>query len=329
MRHNFTIKSVNSPFEDSAFFVRNVYKRQAFLLDCGRLGNIKNTEVLSVSDIFISHTHIDHFYGFDRILRSFLRSEKKVRLFGPLGIIKNIEGKLASYTWNLVENYTFSLEVVELNNTGSYRTALYAAKNRFKPFYGVYTADVINLGDGFTLEFEFFDHGIPTVGYRIKEFIHVNIKKDELDKYGYLPDPWLNELKSRLRAGENIENPINVKTVKGIIKTTLGELEKRLVIYKPPQDISYITDFAPTYENYSKAVKFAYNSYILLIEGMFLKEDILHAIDKKHSSLELSKGIFLNSHSKHVRFFHFAPKYAKNKEEFFKRLYNGIADRVI
>ena len=38
------------------------------------------------------------------------------RLFGPPGFLRQVEAKLAAYTWNLVENYDtdFTLEVTEI-----------------------------------------------------------------------------------------------------------------------------------------------------------------------------------------------------------------------
>lgn len=328
MRHNYFIKKINSPFEDTSFFVRNIYKKQAFLLDCGRLSGLTNTEILSLSDVFISHTHIDHFYGFDRILRTFLRSDKKLRLFGPKGIINNVRGKLAGYTWNLVDNYSFELEVVELSTDEINTFANFKAANRFEPEYATYDT-TIELGDGFRLDYTFFDHDIFSTGYRIKEGVHVNIKKDVFDEFGYIRGPWLSELKAHLRCSRDLNKNITVTTSSGEKDIPAGQLKNEIVIFKPPQDITFITDFAPTFENYMKAINFAKDSYILLIEGMFLKEDILHSIDKKHTSLDLSKRIFIESSSKYVHFFHFSSKYEKKKELFLNELYRGIGEYII
>ncbi|MDY6820903.1 MAG: ribonuclease Z [Deferribacterota bacterium] len=330
MRNNYTIKKVNSPFDDTCFFIRNVYKKKALLFDCGRIGGLNNTEILSLRDIFISHAHIDHFYGFDRLLRTFLRSDKKLRFYGPPGFINNVIGKLSGYTWNLVDNYDFELEAYELNSCGKAKIALFKASNYFKPIiYYKDNLEYLSLDDGFKVVYEFFDHSIPVIGYRIKEAIHVNIKKDVLCKYDYVPGPWLTELKARLRSNYLLSDVLEVETKDGKKRVKLGLLADQLVIFKPPQDITFITDFAPTYENYSKAITFASNSYILLIESMFLKKDILHAIDKSHSTTSLSKQIFLESGSKFVHFFHFSSKYEKSKDEFMYCIYKDIDKKII
>lgn len=330
MKNNYFIKKVNSPFEDTVFFIRNIYKKKAMLLDCGRIGNLNNTEILSISDIFVSHTHIDHFYGFDRILRTFLRSDKTLKIYGPKGFLKNIEGKLGGYTWNLVENYNFKIQAFEICEGNKILSAFYKASNTFRPEYRELKGlEKIDVGDGFFVTFEYFDHAIPSMGFRIKEMRHVNIKKDVLEKYGYIPGPWLTELKAHLRENEDLDYIVSVQTKDGIKKIDAQTLKDRLVIFKEPQDITFIADFAPTFENYKKAINFARDSFILLIESMFLKEDILHAIDKRHSTIDLSKMIFIESNAKFVHFFHFSSKYEKKKSIFFQKLYKDIEDRII
>ena len=330
MKNNYFIKKVNSPFEDTCFFIRNVYKKKALLLDCGRIGSLNNTEILSISDIFISHTHIDHFYGFDRILRTFLRSDKTLKVYGPKGFLKNIEGKLAGYTWNLVENYNFKIQAFEILEDNSIISALYKASNTFKPKYEeMKKVERIDLEDGFYMYFELFDHAIPSIAFRIKEKKHVNIKKDALEEYGYIPGPWLTELKSHLRSNKDINYLFDVETIKGIEKISAGKLKDNLVIFKEPQDITFISDFAPTFDNYKKAINFAKDSFILLIESMFLKDDVLHAIDKRHSTIDMSKNIFAESNSKFVHFFHFSSKYEKRKNVFFQNLYEDVGNQII
>lgn len=327
MKNNFIIKKINSPFEDSAFFIRNVYKKTAFLLDCGRIGNISNSEVLSITDVFVSHTHIDHFYGFDRLLRGFVHADSKIRFFGPPGFINNVKGKLAGYTWNLIKNYTLVIEAVELHED-KIMGAVFKACEGFVPQYYERKRELISLGDGFTLDYEFFDHGILVLGFRIREDIHVNVKKDALEQHGYKKGPWISNLKAKLRNFDR-SGFFEIEKDGQIIKKSVSELENELIIYTPPQDITYITDIAPTYDNFKKAVNFAKESHILMMEAMFLKKDLLHAIKKKHLTLELSKEIFKLSNSKFVHFFHFAPKYEMEKNIFFKALYEGIDKNVI
>lgn len=329
IKHNFNVKQVNSPFEDTAFFLRNTYKTEPFLFDCGRIGGLTNSEVQSIREIFISHTHIDHFYGFDRILRGTLLTGKRFRVFGPPGIIKNVQGKIDSYTWNLIKSYTVSYEVIELNmDRKEYRTAVFAAENGLERVEGSIKHSELELGSGFKLDFEFFDHRVPSVGYRVTEPDMVSVVKEKIEGSGFVSGKWLKTLKDKVLTGEmdcdiEAETPDGTKTVK------VAEAADKLIEYVKSQSVTYITDIAPSYENVTKAVKFAKDSTILLIEGMFMKQDVLHANFKKHLTLELSKYIFHESGSQFARFFHFTPRYDSRKKELYDALYDGMKGRIL
>ena len=62
----------------------------------------------------------------------------------------------------------------------------------------------------------------------------------------------------------------------------------------------------------------------ILIESVFMNNDILHAMEKNHLSIGLSKQIFKESNSKLVSFGHFAPKYDKVRDIFFNELYKDL-----
>jgi len=104
MGSSFLPRLVNGPFDDPVLFVPFRYENRAFLFDLGEIYQLTSREILKVTHIFVTHTHMDHFAGFDRILRIFLGRNKDLYLYGPPGFIQNVEGKLAGYTWNLVEN---------------------------------------------------------------------------------------------------------------------------------------------------------------------------------------------------------------------------------
>jgi ribonuclease Z len=85
------------------------------LFDLGRLDRLSVREILKLSDVFVSHTHIDHFIGFDHLLSSALHREQDLQLFGPNGFMENVRGKLAGYAWNLIRDYPFTLVVHEVD----------------------------------------------------------------------------------------------------------------------------------------------------------------------------------------------------------------------
>lgn len=329
IKNNFKVKQVNSPFEDTAFYIRNIYKPDGLLFDCGKIGALTNSEVLSISEILISHTHIDHFYGFDRILRGTLLSGKKFRVFGPPGIIKNVQGKIDSYTWNLIKDYPVSYEVIELNlKRDEYKTAFFSAANGFIREDGTVKDSDVRLNGDFKIDFEFFDHMVPSVGYRITEPDMVSVNKDRVAEYGFKSGKWLAELKDKALSGD-LSGEIKAETQDGLKTIAVADACEKVITPVKSQSVTYITDIAPSFENVQKAISFADDSTILLIEGMFMKKDVLHANYKKHLTLDLSKYIFRESGSAFARFFHFTPRYDSIKRELYDYVYEGMKGRIL
>ncbi len=124
---------VNNPLGDPGLFVQFLYEKRAFLFDMGDQSPLTNADLLKVTHVFVSHTHIDHFIGFDRFLRIVFGREKTITLYGPENFINNVEGKLAGFTWNLVDRYeeSLTLEVVEVHSD-RLRKATFRAIEKFK-----------------------------------------------------------------------------------------------------------------------------------------------------------------------------------------------------
>ena len=98
MKPSFHARLINSPFEDPGLYVRIIREGRALMFDLGFTTHLSSRDILKTSDIFVTHTHIDHFIGFDNVLRTCLKKETPLRLYGPRGFIDCIEGKLKSYT---------------------------------------------------------------------------------------------------------------------------------------------------------------------------------------------------------------------------------------
>jgi ribonuclease Z len=89
MRPRFHPRLINGPFDDPGLFIPFLYENRAILFDLGDINTLSARDILKVSHVFITHTHMDHFIGFDRLLRLFLGREKKLYLYGPQGFLKN------------------------------------------------------------------------------------------------------------------------------------------------------------------------------------------------------------------------------------------------
>src|SRR5215510_10374172 len=130
MNPSFSSYLVNDVFGDPGLYVDVRWSKRAFLFDLGDNAPLGPARLLRAGDIFISHTHMDHFIGFDAVLRVALGRGKTLRVYGPPGLIENVQGKLRGYTWNLVDGYPLTIDVREFHQH-DVRRALFRATDGF------------------------------------------------------------------------------------------------------------------------------------------------------------------------------------------------------
>ncbi|MDI6776193.1 MAG: MBL fold metallo-hydrolase [Syntrophales bacterium] len=314
----FNASLINDPFGDPGVYIEFKYRNEALLFDLGDLHLLPPRKLLKISHIFVSHTHMDHFIGFDHLLRVCLGRDRHISLFGPPGFHKQVENKIGAYTWNLVENYTndFALLITEVHPEGKL-TRCYHCRTAFKPemvaeeegFDGTLVE-----GSLFSVRGTFLDHKIPCLAFRFEEKSRVNIKKNVLQEMGLPVGAWLMKLKNHVLSGDDDDTPVKVSWREGGQETRekiipLGELKATIVKITPGQKITYITDAIYNDENRRKIVALAEGSDLLFIEATFLHDDADSAAKKYHLTALQAGTLARMAGVKRISLFHFSPKY--------------------
>jgi ribonuclease Z len=320
----FSAALVNGPFGDPAVFVDFRFEPRALLLDLGDLAALPPRKILRVSDVFVSHTHMDHFCGFDRLLRVCLGRTAGLRLYGPSGFGSRVAHKLAAYTWNLLERYPadFVIEAWDVESDELLRGTRLRA-------YGRFAAEALEprtcLGGvildepAFRVRAAVLDHGIPCLGYAIEEKNHVNVWKNRLDELGLPTGPWLKALKDAVIQGLPDDTPIRVHW-----RNRHGEHERMLALgglrgdvarIIPGEALAYVTDAGYTETNRARIVALARGATRLFIECPFLEQDSDQAAARLHLTARQAGQLARESGAEFVVPFHFSPRYDGREAE--------------
>lgn len=313
MRPSFYPKMVNGPFDDPGVFVPFLFQHRAILFDLGEIHTLSARDILRISHIFVSHTHIDHFTGFDRILRVCLGREKRLCIYGPEGFLTHIEGKLSGYCWNLVQHYetNFIIEATEVRKDRLISRE-YPCRQGFKssgsierPFSGILLQE-----PSLSVSAIILDHGIPCLGFCLEEKFHINILKNEMEKLHLAAGPWLKQFKDAIFGGEAPMSEIGAMSEDNTVREfRLGELSDRIALISPGQKISYVTDVLYSEENINHIIALAKNSDYLFIEAAFSDKDKELASRKYHLTARQAGDIAAKATVRSLNIFHFSPRY--------------------
>jgi ribonuclease Z len=324
MRPSFHPRLINDQFSDPGLYIPFLFEKRAMLFDLGEISSLTAKDLLKIDHVFVTHAHMDHFIGFDTLLRIFLGRDKVLHLYGPPGFFRHVEGKLAGYAWNLVKeyDYNFIFKVVEIHE-GMTLTKIYECREGFAPqepaHQEPFSGRLLST-PAFHVEAVLLDHRIPCLGLSLVENFYINIIKEGLERLGLEIGPWINEFKKSLYDHTDLSSPFSVtwkekyQTIKEKV-FLLGDLAKDIARISPGQKIAYISDVAGSPENREKIINLARGAEHLFIEAAFMEEDRDAAWKKYHLTAREAGELAGEAGVKRFTLFHFSPRYSHRADE--------------
>jgi len=326
MTPSFSSYLVNDCFGDPGVYVEVRWSKRALLFDLGQNDSLGPTRLLRANDIFISHTHMDHFIGFDAVVRVALGRGKKLRLYGPPGLIDNVNGKLRGYTWNLVDGYPLTIEVYEFHER-EVRQAVFHATNGFvlsdqwarplalHPRTGLFTV----LEDPmFTVQAVALNHRIPSFAYSLEEQFHINVNKQRLHDAGLPVGGWLKDVKRYVWE----EKPDDFRFTATLFdehrreerEFVLGDIKKQFLTLTRGQKLAYVVDARYDDENEAKIIALAKGADLFYCESPYLDVDAEKARDRYHLTARQAGIMARKAEVRDLIVFHFSPRYTGQGE---------------
>jgi ribonuclease Z len=326
---------VNGRFGDPALYIETLFEKRAILFDLGDTSNLSPRKIQRLEHVFVSHAHIDHFIGFDRLLRVLVGREKTINLYGPIGFIDQVWHKLHAYRWNLVDRYMSDLVfvVTEIDDALATRTARYRLKNAFSfeaVGSGCSIEGVLYNEPTFRVSTVVLEHRTPCLGFAIQEAAHVNVWKNRLAELGLPVGPWLRELKRAVIENKPSDQLIQIgarPSSPGKRELPLATLRSVLTV-TPGQKVAYVTDTADTPANRAAIVRLAQNADLLFIEAAFAQADAALAAERAHLTTTAAGSLAREAQVRRIEPFHFSARYRGQEARMMDEVMTAFTSRV-
>jgi len=300
-------------------------ERRALLFDLGDIATLAPRVLLRVTHAFVTHTHMDHFAGFDHLLALGLGRLPQWALWGGPGFVDQVEHKLRAYTWNVVHRYPVPMliEAHALEADGLRRHARFDSRAWFAredgPPDATDSGDVLLDDPLFRVRACIVDHEMPVLAFAIEEKAQMRVRAERIAEMGLATGAWLSELKAAVLAGAPEDTPIDLvwQDRNGAHREVrpVGELRPLVLDPVPGRRIGYVTDLRFTEENIEQLSPLLAEADLLYIESVFLQADKDQALRKNHLTAAQAGEIARRLRVKKVVPFHFSPRYRGREEE--------------
>ncbi|MEZ0323285.1 MAG: ribonuclease Z [Hydrogenothermaceae bacterium] len=303
---------INEKYEDPGIYIEIPQTGDYILFDVGNIYKLDKEIIKKITKVFITHTHMDHFIGFDTLLRYKLGRPHTVEIFGIDPLAHNVYSKLQGYTWNLVEFEPQLIFKVKQLKGSMFETFEFDIKKKFaKDFIAEekVDSDVIYEDKVYRIRFAVLDHKIQILGYSFELKDRILLKKEKVESLP-LKGKEIGEFKIFLENHQNKDRTFKI----GDKEYPYDFLFEEYAYIQKGLKISYITDVIYSPENKEKIINLVRDSDYLYCEAVFLDRDKDQAEKVYHLTTRQAAEIANLANVKNLIVFHFSRRYGRNKD---------------
>jgi ribonuclease BN (tRNA processing enzyme) len=160
---------VNGVLGDPLLHIRLQHQKRSLLFDLGETNQLPARIAHQVTDVCITHGHIDHIGGFVWLLRSRIGKLPACRIYGPPGVAENIMGFLNGIHWDRIGDLSPQFEISELDEEKIRRYRVRAGDTELEIAGDGLAPDGIILRDAaFQLRVTTLDHRTPVLAFALE-----------------------------------------------------------------------------------------------------------------------------------------------------------------
>jgi ribonuclease Z len=296
--------------EDISILVKPENHPWNYICECGDASMLTVKEIQSCNAVFISHTHIDHFVNFDAVIRHQIGIQRRVIICGPKGISAQVQSRIKSYTWNLIEEGSIAYEIREFLAGEKVVSYELEPPNWELKKLGESQGNIIFEDRMFSVNAVLLNHKTPILAYKFKA---VDTVKIDIQSSGFKGGKWVKDLKEAFEKDDRAA----LITVDG--KEYRADALFHLLHVQEGDSLGVIMDHAATHENHAEIRNHFFRCRKVFIESFFNAEDKELAMVNHHSYSIASGKIMEECEVKEPVPVHFSRKYSEEQIEGLKR----------
>jgi ribonuclease Z len=304
---------VNGSIGDPVLYVDYPDADNAILFDAGDNCRLSMERLADLRAVFITHHHVDHFIGLDRIVRANIDSHKILSIFGPPGTIQKVYDRIKSYEYQFFPFQQIVLDVVDVEHDALRRARLECTK-RFplpEPAAESRAGAVIFRTDLVRVEATFVEHTVPCLAYAMIEEPGYHFDPSALEAGALRSGPWIRDVGSRLRSREKLDEEVAIQGG----KFTLASLAKTYFRKTAGGRLAFITDTVWSDAVCRELVRLASRSDRLYCDSFYASAQAASANKHKHLTASDAAELAKQAHVRQLILMHFGMRYRGNYEQ--------------
>lgn len=314
---------VNGVFGDPLLLLQIGHQKRCLLFDLGYHGPLSARTAHQVTDVFISHAHVDHICGFLWLMRCRIGHYPSCRIFGPPGLAKNIAGMIDGILWDRIGDKAPHFDIYEVHGNQLHHWQIAAGSPLSKALDVRTIKDQIIWQEAqFQIRAVTLDHTAkdcgpgnpftPVLAYAFEPLRQVNVRQERLRALNLSAGPWLQVLKDHVLNGvRDAEIQVNDRTFLS------GELADQILLKSAGKRLVYATDLADSTKNRSVLCSLAQDAHTLFCEASFMNGDRDLAGFTGHLTTKACGEIGTEAAVQHLIPFHFSGRYQALSDEIY------------
>jgi len=303
-----TVQLVNGSTGDPVLYLDYPGSDNALLFDGGENGSLTTAQLGDLEAAFITHHHVDHFIGLDRIIRANMDRDKVLHLFGPVNTIRKVYDRITAYEYPFFPFQKIVVKITELL-PGTMRTAVLECTRKFpepEVIETAWTGPVCYENADLRVEAVHAEHTVPCLSFALAE------------KSGYHPDPlklaagmlkpgaWVQDVLKSLRSGADMQSRLNINGG----SFTLESLAANYFTQSPGARVAYVTDTFWSDAVRPELVKLAKGAWRLYCDSFYASAQAKQAAQYKHMIAPQAGELAKLAKVEQLVLIHFATRYA-------------------